>query len=491
MLFANTTTSLDKVTANITTTKKFLSQTGNGTAGLAPSWAQPAASDITGLAASATTDTTDASNITSGTLGTSRLSGSYTGVTGVGTLTAGTWNASTVGAAYGGTGFSSYAVGDLLYANTTTSLAKLADVAVGNALISGGVGAAPSYGKIGLATHVSGTLPIANGGTGNATNTADALNTGNGYTGTSFTSTGGVFAAGASGFTSSTYVNNARNPIWRFGNADGYGMSYFQATAGIGGADTIGFHFGTATAAASQFQFISSGALNLTRLTATPNITGVGTGITCVNGDMTAYRSGGTTGVIYLSNTGSHYLYWDGTNYNLNAGNLSVTGTILGSNVTSTAGVANRIVRADPSGYIFNNYFNSTDNAITSGVTAIMAKQGNDYYRSASAAAVAEFVATQNLGIGAGQTWQDVSGSRANGTSYQNTTGRPIMVSFGNTLGGSGGSNVQASVNNSSWVNVGREVGGQTWPNQFIVPNNWYYRTSVAGGGRFWWSELR
>jgi hypothetical protein len=66
----------------------------------------------------------------------------------------------------GGTGFASYAIGDLLFANTTTTLSKLAGVAVGNALISGGVGAAPSYGKIGLATHVSGTLPVANGGTG-------------------------------------------------------------------------------------------------------------------------------------------------------------------------------------------------------------------------------------------------------------------------------------------------------------------------------------
>jgi len=66
----------------------------------------------------------------------------------------------------GGTGFGSYAVGDILYANTTTSLAKLADVATGNALISGGVGVAPSWGKIGLTTHVSGTLPAANGGTG-------------------------------------------------------------------------------------------------------------------------------------------------------------------------------------------------------------------------------------------------------------------------------------------------------------------------------------
>jgi hypothetical protein len=99
------------------------------------------------------------------------LSGSYTGVTGVGTLTAGTWNAGTIAAGYGGTGITSYAVGDLLYADTTTSLAKLADVAVGNALISGGVAAAPSWGKIGLATHVSGTLPIANGGTGTTSTT--------------------------------------------------------------------------------------------------------------------------------------------------------------------------------------------------------------------------------------------------------------------------------------------------------------------------------
>jgi hypothetical protein len=77
----------------------------------------------------------------------------------------------------GGTGITSYAVGDLLYANTTTSLAKLPDVAVGNALISGGVAAAPSWGKIGLATHVDGTLPILNGGTGQTSASAafDAL----------------------------------------------------------------------------------------------------------------------------------------------------------------------------------------------------------------------------------------------------------------------------------------------------------------------------
>jgi hypothetical protein len=101
-------------------------------------------------------------------------SGSFNGsgnVTGTATL-------ATVTAAKGGTGQTSYAVGDLLYASTSSALSKLADVATGNALISGGVGVAPSYGKIGLTTHISGTLAIGNGGTGQTTATAafNALN---------------------------------------------------------------------------------------------------------------------------------------------------------------------------------------------------------------------------------------------------------------------------------------------------------------------------
>jgi hypothetical protein len=96
----------------------------------------------------------------------------------------------TLPATSGGTGQSSYAVGDLLYADTTTSLAKLADVATGNALISGGVGIAPSWGKIGLTTHVSGTLPVANGGTNL----------------TSFTSGGMVYASSTSALTTGTAI---------------------------------------------------------------------------------------------------------------------------------------------------------------------------------------------------------------------------------------------------------------------------------------------
>jgi len=50
-----------------------------------------------------------------------------------------------LGAAYGGNGQSFYAVGDLLYASAVTTLSKLADVATGSVLISGGVGVAPAW----------------------------------------------------------------------------------------------------------------------------------------------------------------------------------------------------------------------------------------------------------------------------------------------------------------------------------------------------------
>lgn len=64
-----------------------------------------------------------------------------------------------------GSSIPSVAIGDLLYGSGVNTLSTLADVATGNALISGGVGVAPAWGKIALAAAVSGTLPLANGGT--------------------------------------------------------------------------------------------------------------------------------------------------------------------------------------------------------------------------------------------------------------------------------------------------------------------------------------
>jgi len=116
----------------------------------------------------------------------------------------------------GGTGQTSYAVGDILYANTTTSLAKLADVATGNALISGGVDVAPSWGKIGLTTHVSGVLPVANGGTNASSASITAFNNITGYT-----------ASGATGTTSTNLV---------FSTSPTLTTPIISTTIGVGGA---------------------------------------------------------------------------------------------------------------------------------------------------------------------------------------------------------------------------------------------------------------
>lgn len=80
----------------------------------------------------------------------------------------------------GGTGQSSYAVGDLLYAGTTTTLTKLAAAAVGNVLRAKGTGTAPAWEQVVLTTDVTGILPVANGGTGAATLAANNVLLGNG-----------------------------------------------------------------------------------------------------------------------------------------------------------------------------------------------------------------------------------------------------------------------------------------------------------------------
>ena len=64
----------------------------------------------------------------------------------------------------GGTGIRSVTTGDILFANNTNTLTTLAAAASGNVLISG---ATPSWNKVGLTTHVTGTLGISNGGTNN------------------------------------------------------------------------------------------------------------------------------------------------------------------------------------------------------------------------------------------------------------------------------------------------------------------------------------
>jgi hypothetical protein len=101
----------------------------------------------------------DANQIVSGTIASARISGSYTGITGVGTLTVGTWNATAITTAYGGTGLTSYTAGDTLYYASGTALTKLAIGA--STFINTSSGTAPQWTNpstitIGKATNLVG-----------------------------------------------------------------------------------------------------------------------------------------------------------------------------------------------------------------------------------------------------------------------------------------------------------------------------------------------
>lgn len=95
----------------------------------------------------------------------------------------------------GGTGRSAFTAGALLVGDTATQLNEVLDVAVNNVLLSGGLLTPPSYGKVGLTTHVSGILPVANGGTNQASFTTYTLLAG----GTTTTSLQQVSGTGTSG----------------------------------------------------------------------------------------------------------------------------------------------------------------------------------------------------------------------------------------------------------------------------------------------------
>jgi hypothetical protein len=95
--------------------------------------------------------------------------------------------------------------------------------------------------------------------------------------------------------------------------------------------------------------------------------------------------------------------------------------------------------------------------------------------------------------LGWGQTWQNVAGSRAHSTSYQNTTGRPIQVSI--AAFGAIPRIFQVSTDNATWVDVavtGRSVSGTNiaWNINANIPDGHYYRINGSATVAAW-AELR
>jgi hypothetical protein len=100
--------------------------------------------------------------------------------------------------------------------------------------------------------------------------------------------------------------------------------------------------------------------------------------------------------------------------------------------------------------------------------------------------------ATPAGGIGIGQTWQSVTGSRALGTTYTNSTGKPIFVYIVVQLSSNGDTNL--TLNGVALDGPASSAGGVVFtPCSFIVPDGNTYNLSVIGGSVSVtaWGELR
>jgi hypothetical protein len=203
------------------------------------------------------------SQVTSGTIASAQISGSYTGITGVGTIATGVWNGTSITTAYGGTGVSTYTAGDMLYYAAGTAMSKLAIGSANYVLTSSGT--APQY--VAQSTLSVGTASTATNVAGGAANQIH------------YQSSSGVTAFATAPSSSGTVLNwNGSAFTWVNGTISGVAL----------GSNLSSLTFGTyLTAGGSSYN--GSGAVTIST-----NATNLNTASTLVARDASGNFSAGT-----------------------------------------------------------------------------------------------------------------------------------------------------------------------------------------------------
>jgi trimeric autotransporter adhesin len=250
----------------------------------------------------------NASNIASGTLGTARVSGSYTGITGVGTLTAGTWNANVIGNVY-----------------TTANSANGANTIVArdaNGNFTANIVTATFAGNASSITDINASN-ITSGTISNARTTADSAN---GASTIVARDSNGSFAANVITGTTGTFTNVSGN---------GIALTAINASNVTSGTlDNARTTANSANGASTIVQRGSSGEFTAGAITAS-SFTGSGTGISAINASnissgtidnarTTAASANGASTIVLRDSTG---------NFTANTGSF----TSISGNVTSGA----------------------------------------------------------------------------------------------------------------------------------------------------------
>ena len=325
---------------------------------------------------------------------------------------------------------------------------------------NGGTGSSSTT-FVNATTNITGTLPVANGGTGASTLTANYVLLGNGASalqaispGTSgnvLTSTGTTWASSASPATQ----------IQTIGVSIALNAMTISAPSGL----------------RLDFRSTLSGSGTITTVSGTPSNLVIPQGATLGTGSGGFPSGNSKLVVLALNNAGTIELavvnILGGTDLT-ETGNINTTTITSSSNSSSVAysttgrtGVAYRVI-----GYIEG--VQTTAGNWASAPTVVQGAGGE--------------ALTAMSSLGYSQSWQDVTtnspGPRAFGTTYYNTTGRPIFVYIGISSGSATPTVAGVALPITSSAN-----GNTNTTLSFIVPPTAAY--SVAGSGLSAWVELR
>ncbi len=173
----------------------------------------------------------------------------------------------------------------------------------------------------------------------------------------------------------------------------------------------------------------------------------------------------------------------------------AVTITLPAANLVVGVPLQFQFVRIDTSANAVTINRAGADTFVGGATSFVLVGQGDT--RTVRSDATSKWATLALSALGYAQTWQNVIGSRAVGTNYTNTTGRPIEVLvMANTTAAAGAvlTTVVGGVTLGAFAGLYSASGGASAIAQFVVPSGTVYSVAMSGGGSpvlASWVELR